>query len=287
MRLSGTGIWSGQLRYGDPGIIAEAAAELDELGYDALWIPDVGGDVLGAVEVLLGTTRHTTIATGILNVWMNEPAAVAARRASWGDDWKQRFLLGLGVSHAPLIDHEHPGRYTKPFSKMVEYLDGLDAAAVPFPVESRVLAALRPRMLGLARDRSAGVHPYFVPPEHVARARGILGADAVIAVELAVVLDRDPSSARATARRHTATYVGLPNYTNNLREFGYADSDFAEQGSDRLVDAIVAWGDIDAIGARVRAMRDAGADHVCIQVIRPDNDIPRAEWRELGPALLS
>jgi probable F420-dependent oxidoreductase len=286
MRLSGTGIWSGQLRYGDAGPIAEAAAELDELGYDAIWIPDVGGDVLGAIEILLGATSRTTVATGILNVWMHEPADVAARRAAWSDEWRNRFLLGLGVSHAPLIDHEHPGRYTKPFSKMVEYLDGLDAAAVPWPADARVLAALRPRMLGLARDRAAGVHPYFVPPEHVARAREILGADSTIAVELAVVIDADPSSARTTARRHTATYVGLPNYTNNLREFGYGDDDFANQGSDRLVDAIVAWGTVDAIVGRVQAMRDAGADHVCVQVIRPDNDVPRAEWRELAGALV-
>jgi len=145
---------------------------------------------------------------------------------------------------------------------------------------------LRPRMLGLARDRAAGAHPYFVPPEHVARAREILGADAMIGVELAVVLDHDPASARATARRHTATYVGLPNYTNNLREFGYGDDDFANQGSDRLVDAIVAWGDLDTIAVRARAMHDAGADHVCIQVIRADNEAPRTEWRELAPALV-
>ncbi len=286
MQLSGTGIWSGQLRYGEPGPIADAAAELDELGFDAIWIPDVGGDVLGAVETLLDATQRTVIATGILNVWMHEPAEVAARRASWSDDRKRRFLLGLGVSHAPLIDQGEPGRYTKPFTKMVHYLDDLDAADVPFPVESRVLAALRPRMVGLARDRSAGIHPYFVPPEHVARARDLLGADAVIAVELAVVLDHEPSSARATARRHTAIYVGLPNYTNNLREFGYGDDDFAEQGSDRLVDAIVAWGNMDAVVARAHAMRDAGADHVCVQVIRPDNDMPFAEWRELASSLV-
>ena len=286
MQLSGTGVWSGHLRYGDAGPIAEAAAELDELGYTGIWIPDVGGDVLGAVETLLGATSSAVVATGILNVWMHEPAEVAARQAAWNDDWKRRFLLGLGVSHAPLIDHEHPGRYNKPLSKMVEYLDGLDGAAEPYPVDARVLAALRPRMLQLARDRAAGAHPYFVPPEHVARAREILGAGAMIGVELAVVLDHDPASARATARRHTAVYVGLPNYANNLREFGFGDNDFANLGSDRLVDAIVAWGGLDAIVTRVQAMRDAGADHVCIQVIRDDNEVPRAEWRELASALV-
>ena len=286
MRLTGTGIWSGHLRYGDEGAITEVAGELDELGYRALWVPDVGGDVLGAIEVLLRAAPRAVAATGILNVWMHEPAEVAQRRASWSEEWRRRFLLGLGVSHSVLINHENPGRYAKPFSKMVEYLDGLDAAPIPVPVGDRVIAALRPRMLGLARDRAAGIHPYFVPPEHVARAREIIGADAMIAVELAVVLDADPSSARATARRHTATYVNLVNYTNNLREFGFGDDDFAGQGSDRLVDAIVAWGDVDAIAARVAAMRDAGADHVCIQVIRTDDEFPRAEWRELAPALV-
>jgi probable F420-dependent oxidoreductase len=285
VRLTGTGVWSAQLRYGDAGLIAEAAAELDELGYSAIWIPDVGGDVLGSIEVLLEATPRIVAATGILNIWMHEPAEVAQRRASWNEAWQRRFLLGLGVSHAVLIDHENPGRYAKPYSKMVDYLDGLDAAEVPFPAEARVLAALRPRMLGLARDRAAGAHPYFVPPEHVARARETLGANAMIGVELAVVIDGNPSSARETARRHTATYVNLPNYTNNLREFGFDDDDFAERGSDRLVDAIVAWGDVDEIARRVTAMHDAGADHVCIQVIRPDNDIPRADWRDLAPAL--
>jgi probable F420-dependent oxidoreductase len=279
MRLTGTGIWSAHLRYGDAGEAADAAAEIDELGYSAIWIPDVGGDVLGSAEVLLGAAPRVAVATGILNIWMHEPAEVAAHRASWTGAWRDRFLLGLGVSHAPLIDHNNPGRYQKPFSKMVEFLDALDAAPTPVPGDARVLAALRPRMLGLARDRTAGIHPYFVPPEHVAKARGVLGPTAVIAVEQAVVLDSSPSTARTTARRHTSTYVNLPNYTNNLRDFGFGDDDFADGGSDRLVDAIVAWGDIATIGQRVSAMRAAGADHVCIQVIRPDDDLPRADWR--------
>ncbi len=226
------------------------------------------------------------MATGILNIWMHDPVEVAQRRASWSADWQRRFLLGLGVSHAVLIDSTEAGRYAKPLSKMVEFLDGLDGAPEPFPVDSRVLAALRPKMLGLAHARAAGAHPYFVPVEHVARAREILGPDAVICVELAVVLDRDPSTARATARRHTAVYTSLPNYTNNLLEFGFSADDFAGNGSDRLVDAIVAWGDIDTVAERVSAMRAAGADHVCIQVVRPDDEVPRAEWRALAPALV-
>lgn len=286
MALHGTGIWSAHLRYGDPGETADAAAELDELGYRAIWIPDVGGDVLAAVENLLGAGTDIGVATGILNIWMHEPAEVAARRASWSDAWQRRFTLGLGVSHAPLIDQREAGLYNKPYSKMVEYLDGLDSAAEPFPAEARVLAALKPRMLRLARDRAAGAHPYFVPPEHVAHARELLGPDATIAVELAVVRDADPTSARATARGYTAMYVSLPNYTNNLRDFGFGDDDFSDAGSDRLVDAIVAWGDDDAIVQRVAAMRAAGADHVCVQVIRPDDEMPRADWRALAPALV-
>ena len=286
MRLHGTGIWSAQMRYGDAGLIAESASELEELGYSAIWIPDVGGDVLGSIEILLRAAPRIAVATGILNVWMQDPVEVARRRASWSDAWQRRFMLGLGVSHAPLIDQGDPGRYTKPYSKMVDFLDALDGAEVPFPIDARVLAALRPRMLGLARDRAAGAHPYFVPPEHVVRAREILGPDAMIAVELAVVLGRDPSTARETARRHTAIYVNLPNYTNNLRDFGFADDDFADKGSNRLVDAIVAWGDHDAIARRVAVMRDAGADHVCVQVIRPDDEFPRADWRALAPALV-
>ena len=286
MRLEGTGIWSGQMRFGDPGVISESAGELEELGYTTIWIPDVGGDVLGSVELLLGAAPRIGVATGILNIWMQDPVEVAGRRASWNRGWQHRFTLGLGASHAPLVDHGHPGRYTKPYSRMIAFLDMLDGAQDPFPVDARMLGALGHRMLGLARDRAAGAHPYFVPPEHIVRAREILGPEAMIAVELAVVLDGDPSSARETARRHAAIYVGLPNYTNNLRTFGFGDEDFAGQGSDRLIDAIVAWGDLDMIARRVAEMRDAGADHVCIQVIRPDDQMPREDWRQLAPAVV-
>jgi probable F420-dependent oxidoreductase len=286
MRLSGTGVWAGQLRYGDAGPIAEAAAELEALGYSALWIPDVGGDVLASMETLLAATERAVVATGILNVWMHEASEVAAHRGSWRDSWKRRALFGVGVSHGPLIDRDQPGRYTKPYERMRAYLDALDAAAPPLPVEARVLAALGPRMLALARDRAAGAHPYLVPPEHTARAREIVGPDRLIATEQAVVLDADPTTARAIARNHLAMYLPLPNYANNLRRLGFGDADFASPGSDRLVDSVVAWGDVDAIKARVTAHRDAGADHVCIQVLNADYAFPRAEWRELAPVLV-
>lgn len=283
----GVGVWSSPLRYGsDQGEIADAAAELDQLGYRAMWIPDVGGDVFAAIEHLLGAAPRIGVATGILNIWMHAPDEVAGRVAGWSDAWRQRFTLGLGVSHAPLIDRAGPGTYAKPYSKMVEYLDGLDHAEQPIAPTDRLLAALRPRMLELAREQAAGAHPYFVPVDHVAAAREALGPDRVIAVEQAVVLDRHPDTARATARRHTSRYVQLPNYTNNLRNFGFDDQDFADAGSDRLVDAIVAWGDLDAVAARVAALQSAGADHVCVQLIRDDDELPREEWRLLADALI-
>lgn len=285
--LDGTGVWSRELRYHrDRGEIAEAAAELDQLGFRAVWIPDVGGDVLAAVDHLLGAAPRLGVATGILNIWMHTPDEVARHLAGWSPEWRRRFTLGLGVSHAPLIDQAGPGTYARPYSKMVEYLDGLDAAAEPVGAADRLLAALRPRMVELARDRAAGVHPYFVPAEHIARARELLGSGPTIAAELAVVLDPDATTARATARGHTERYLQLPNYTNNLRQFGFGDDDLAGAGSDRLVDAIVAWGDLDAIARRVAEFRQAGADHVCVQVIRPDDVLPREEWRLLADALV-
>jgi probable F420-dependent oxidoreductase len=286
VKLGGTGVWAGQLRYGEPGPIAEAAAELDELGYSALWIPDVGGEVLEAMETLLDATRRAVVATGILNVWMHEASEVAARRAAWREPWQERALFGLGVSHAPLIDAGNPGRYTKPYSAMVAYLDALDGAEEPLPAGARVLAALGPRMLALARDRTAGVHPYLVPPEHSALAREMVGSDALVATEQAVVLETDPVKARAIARNHLAMYLPLPNYWNNLQRLGFGPDDLLQGGSDRIVDTIIAWGDVEAIKARVDAHRDAGADHVCIQVLREDYDFPRTEWRELAPALV-
>jgi probable F420-dependent oxidoreductase len=238
------------------------------------------------METLLGATKQAVAATGILNVWMHEAADVAARRAAWSEPWQQRALFGLGVSHAPLVEAGNPGRYAKPYSAMVAYLDALDAAEEPLPAGARVLAALGPRMLALARERAAGVHPYLVPPEHTAQAREIVGRDALVATEQAVVLETDPVKARAIARNHLAMYLPLPNYWNNLQRLGFGADDLLQGGSDRIVDSAVAWGDVDAIKARVDAHRDAGADHVCIQVLRTDYEFPRAEWRELAPALV-
>ena len=285
--LTGVGIWSGQLRYGDAGGIAEAAAELDELGYSALWIPDVGGDVFGAVERLLAATTSATVATGILNLWKHsaEETAEAHERlsAAHGD----RFLVGIGVSHAALIDATEPGLYRKPLSAMAAYLDALDAAPTPLPPSARVLAALGPKMLELARTRTAGAHPYNVTPEHTARAREALGPSALLLPEQMVALASGAEQGRSIARASLAHYLNLPNYTNNLRRLGFGDDDLAAGGSDRLLDGLVAWGSPDQIAARVREHRDAGADHVCIQVLGVEDRLPRAEWRELAPALTS
>lgn len=287
MDLGRIGIWSGVLRRGDPAEAADAAAELEELGFGALWIPGgAGGDVLGDSRRLLDATRRAVVATGILNVWMHDAQDVAQGHAALTADHPGRFLLGLGVSHAPAVERANQ-QYVKPFSKMVDYLDQLDAASPPVPHGEEVLAALGPRMLALAAQRTAGAHPYFVPPEHTALARKALGDGPLLATEQMVVLDTDPSSARSTARENISRYLALPNYTNNLRGLGFTDADLASPGSDRLVDAIVAWGDPDAIAERVRAHHDAGADHVCVQVLLADPAaFPRSEWRAIAPALI-
>jgi probable F420-dependent oxidoreductase len=283
--ISGTGIWSGGLRYGDAGAIADAAAELETLGYSALWIPDIGGDVFDAVENLLKSTKETTVATGILNLWMHTAEETAANHASLSATYGDRFLVGIGVSHSLLIDANEPGRYRQPLTAMANYLDGLDAAPTPLPADRRVLAALGPKMLELARQRTAGSHPYNVTPEHTAVARAALGPDALVLPEQAVALETDPDKARELGRSHLSMYLALTNYTNNLRRFGFGDEDLAAPGSDRLIDAVVAWGDLDAIAARLKAHRDAGANHVCIQVLSDQGDLPLPVWRELAPAL--
>ncbi len=275
------------LRYGDLDQVGPAATELEALGYSALWIPDVGGDLFGPLATLLGATTTATIATGILNVWMHTPEEAAAQHARLTAEHGPRYLCGIGISHRPFIDHVNPpGTYTKPIETMATYLDGLDAAATPLAVGDRVIAALGPKMLELARTRTAGTHPYLVTPELTAKARAGIGPEGLVASEQGVVLESDPTKAREIARLHLATYLGLPNYSNNWKRQGFTDDDIANGGSDRLVDALVVWGDDDTIAARVQAHRDAGADHVCIQVLTSDpRSLPVAEWRALAPAL--
>ena len=271
--MTGTGIWSSELRYGDAAEAADAAAELESLGYTALWVPDVGGDLFGALDRLLAATSTITVATGILNIWRQDAAATDAWWAAQSPASRERTLLGLGVSHGPLIGDA----WAKPLATMRAYLDALDV-----PSERLCLAALGPRMLELARDRTAGAHPYLVTPEHTARAREVLGDGPLLAPEQGVVLETDPDTARDIARKMLTGYAAMPNYAGNWRRLGFTDDDIASL-SDGLVDALVAWGDVDTVAARVAEHRAAGADHVCIQVIQaPREPPPREAWRALA-----
>jgi probable F420-dependent oxidoreductase len=290
--LRGTGIWSGELRFKrDRAAAVAAAVELDELGFDALWIPGGTGTGLPLFDVaaeLLDATRRATVATGILSIWVQDAQSAAAGHERLHDAYGARFLLGLGISHAAFVEGEAADALlNRPRTAMLRYLDALDAAAGTDLSGERVLAALGPRMLELARDRSAGAHPYFVTPEHTRFAREALGDGPLLAPEQAVVLERDPARAREIARAHMDVYLGLPNYTNNLLRFGFTEDDLRDGGSDRLVDAVVCWGDEDAVRARVDEHRAAGADHVTLQVLSGRRgDLPLPEWRRLAAALL-
>jgi len=285
--LTGSGVWSSSLRHGDAGEIAAAAAELESLGYDALWIPDVGGDVFGAVAHLLESTQSTIIATGILNLWLHTPEETAQQHAALTAQHGDRFLVGIGIGHALMIDRViAEGTYQQPLAHTRAFLDGLDAADVPLAPQNRALAALGPKMLELAATRTAGAHPYLVTPEHSRIARQALGPDVLVATEQGVVLETDAEKARAIARSHLVRYMVLPNYTNNWKRLGFTDDDIADGGTDRLVDALVVWGDEATIAERVQAHRDAGADHVCVQVLTDDpRELPLEQLRALAPAL--
>ncbi len=269
----------------------EAAAEIEALGYGAIWIPEaLGREAFTSSALLLAGTQRIVIATGIANIWARDPMAMAGAQKTLTEAYPDRFLLGIGVSHGPLVGMRGHN-YEKPLSAMSSYLDAMDSAPFmavpPSTPPMRVLAALAPKMLKLAAERANGSHPYFVPPEHTARARETMGKGPLLAPEQAVVLETDPIKARDIARTHMATYLGLPNYVNNLKRLGFTDDDIANGGSDRLVDAIVVWGTVEAVAKRVRAHHDSGADHVCLQVLDADpRAIPARQWRELAAALL-
>ncbi len=280
MDLGSVGIWSIGLRDESPGAqgaIREASAELEELGYGAIWLGGSPG-VRHAVPPLEATSR-IIVATGILSIWDYEAKDVAAEQEELSGRFPGRFLLGLGASHSALVRD-----YSKPYTRMVEYIDRLDAAGSR--PSDRVLAALGPRMLALSRDRTAGAHPYLINPEHTARAREILGDGPLLAPEVKVAPDTDLTRAKAAAREHLGTYLGLPNYVNNLRSLGFTDEDLTDGGSDRLVDEVFALGGVEAARDRVAAHHAAGADHVVIQVISGDRrGLHREEWRDLASAL--
>lgn len=292
MDIGRVGIWSFTLELVPARQAQDAAAEIEALGYKAVWIPEaMGREAFTHSAVLLAGTRRLVVATGIANIFARDPVTMAAAQKTVTEAYPDRFLLGMGVSHAPLVEGVRGHRYDKPLTTMRNYLDAMDAAPFlavpPTAAPVRVIGALHPKMLKLAAERTAGAHPYFVPPEHTAQARQIMGKGALLAPEQAVVLETNASKARDIARGHMMTYLALPNYVNNLKRLGFTDDDIANGGNDRLVDAIVAWGDIDAIVRRVKAHHDAGADHVCVQVLDPDpRQLPLRQWRELAPALL-
>jgi probable F420-dependent oxidoreductase len=269
-----------------PKAALDAAIELEELGYSRIWF-SAGFDetIPPRFRELLDGTGRIGVASGIATIWHTSPAEVAVYTQEMEQAHPGRFLLGLGTSHAVLVDGDG-ARYRKPYSKMVEYLDALDAAGgTP---GQRVLAALGPRMLRLSRDRSAGAHPYFITAEHTAEARGTLGADRLLAPEVAVVLEPDATRARATARQYTTGYLKMPNYTNNLRRFGFTDDDLAGGGSDRLVDAVIPWGTAEQVAAGIEKHYQAGADEVAIQVLNGGDAaaFPADAFRALAAILI-
>ncbi|MCX8073338.1 MAG: LLM class F420-dependent oxidoreductase [Candidatus Binatia bacterium] len=291
MELGRIGIWTFAFDL-QPGQKArELAAQVEELGYSAIWIPEaMGREAMTNAALLLSGTKSAVVATGIASIWARDAMACAAAQKTLCEAFGGRFLLGLGVSHAPMVAVRGQ-EYDKPLTAMRKYLDAMDSApfmSVPPPEPpKRVLAALHPKMLELARERAHGSHTYFVPPEHTAWARERLGAEAILAVEQTVALETDPQQARDMARRFMSVYLGLPNYVRNLKRLGFSDDDIANGGSDRLVDAIVAWGDEEAIRRRVQAHLDAGASHVCIQVLDQDpRAVPMPQWQRLASALL-
>jgi probable F420-dependent oxidoreductase len=273
-RLGRLGVWT----WLDALSAEESAAfakRIEAWGYPTLWIPEaIGREPFALLGFLATCTSRLVLATGIANIYARDALAMRAAQLTLAELAKGRFLLGLGVSHAPMVHGLRGHSYGKPVTTMRDYLDAMERAPYvgPQPPEAPplVLAALRRRMLELSAERAQGAHPYLVPPEHTARAREILGKQAWLCPEQMVLLETDASKARGIARQNLRIYLGLPNYQANLRWLGYSDADFQDGGSDRLVDAIVAWGDEKAIAARIRAHHDAGANHVCIQPFRPD-----------------
>jgi probable F420-dependent oxidoreductase len=293
-RLGRVGVWTGQLDYSTAAVVRETAREVEATGFRALWTGEaVGREVLTAAQLLLASTDSLIVATGIANIWARDALATAAGQLALGEAYPDRFILGIGVSHKPLLDVRGED-YRTPLTFMREYLDGMDhgydvyRAVQPASRPPRLLAALGPKMLALAGERADGAHTYFVPPEHTAVAREVLGPDRLLVPEQVCVLSEDPAVAREIARRHTTSYLRLPNYTSNLQRFGFEPEDFADGGNDRLVDTICVWGSVDAVAARIKAHLDAGADHVAVQVLVDDRrGLPRREWQELAPALVS
>jgi probable F420-dependent oxidoreductase len=256
----------------------EAAAQIEALGFGALWLGI--SPSLAQARPFLEQSSTITVATGILNVWQHDPAGVAAQHAELRREFGGRFLLGVGIGHP-----EATAEYAKPLTKMSEFFDGLDAANEPVPRDERVAAALGPKMLDLAAERSLGAHPYFTPVEHTRVARERIGAGPLLAPEVTVVVEPDAETGREKAREFAARYLERSNYTRNLLRLGFEERDLEGGGSDRLIDSVVPHGAAEAVAEAVRAHLDAGADHVCLQPVG-HGPAPLDDYRALAGALL-
>ena len=276
MNLTKLGVWTSYRAIGEANV-AEAARLAQDLGFGAIWIG--GSPEPSALRPLLAATDTLVAATGITNIWQSDPAAAAAEQGALVAEYGDRSLLGVGVGHP-----EATSDYTRPLKATREYLDGLDGAPTPVPKDQRVLAALGPKMLDLSAERSLGTHPYFISVDHTRFARERLGAGALVAPEIACVVDTDPERARAAAREYAAMYLGLSNYTNNLLRFDFTEADIADGGSDRLIDTVVPQGSAERIAEVVAAHQEAGADHVCLQTVGV-RGVPRDQWTALAGAL--
>jgi probable F420-dependent oxidoreductase len=268
----------------------EAAAEIDEMGFGTVWLPEaVGREAFASSALILSATKNIKVATGIASIAARTAHSMQAGWKTLSEAFPGRFVLGLGVSHSHMVTKLHKLSYDKPYSNMVEYLDVMDkspfAAAPPQGPMYRMIGALGPKMLQLSAERGVGAHPYFTTPQHTAEARALLGPKPLIAPEIAVIFENDKDKARESARKYMGTYTRLPNYANNLMRLGFTQDDVTNQ-SDKLVDEIVTWGGLDKIAARIKEHHDAGANHVCVQVITHDPlELPMAGWRELSALL--
>ena len=286
--LSRVGIWTDALDMVSLSRAQELAAELEGLGFGAIWLPEVAGrDVFVHLALLLSATKRLVGATGIANIWARDAVTMTGAQKGLTEAFPERVLLGLGVSHHTLVQDLRGHRYEHPLTAMLSYLDAIETAPYtavrPSTPVRTLLAALGPKMLELSARRSEGAHTFLVPPEHTHAARLILGDDRLLCPEQAVLLETNGERARQIAREHIAVYVRLPNYQSNLRRLGFSDVDFVQGGSNRLVDSIVAWGDEDTIKNRVLSHLDAGANHVCIQALpTTKRGVPVEQWRTLG-----
>jgi probable F420-dependent oxidoreductase len=285
------GIWYGMIDTLSAPDAQAAARLVEELGFGALWIAEaVGRDPFVTAALLLSGSTTLPVATGIANIYARDPMTMNSCQQTLAEAYPGRFLLGLGVSHGHLVAGVRKHDWSKPYSYMADYLDRMDKALYFAPktaeAPGRLLAALGPKMLQLAASRANGAHPYFVTPDHTKIARDAMGGDALLAPEQMVVLSNDRSDARRIARAGMQIYLGLPNYCNNLRRIGFDESDWSDGGSDRLVDAIVAWGDDEYVASRVREHHAAGADHVCVQILTDSGSVPDDQFRRLAAVLL-